>query len=206
MEGVPLALRDEDNYLKVTEIFGRSVDDGVFSWGNIDISSGYYLVLTKIGNRIEEEINLVWQNRVYPVWVSEVGDSWVPEFNDAQPALVDEERVHGHGGDSREKCASKEAAHVSSEAHRSPGGPSLMVDHLLEEPITYGPVSGMGLNSVLNSKKGREVQLEGLSAMASSGVNSLVSNSVLGDTGGNANPIFQEVEDIVRMGLGLGFK
>ncbi|KAI3777016.1 hypothetical protein L1987_46809 [Smallanthus sonchifolius] len=71
MVGMPLVLRDEENYRKFAELYGRTVDDGVFSWDGIDISAGYCLVLTEIGNRIDEGVNLAWKNRVYPVWVSE---------------------------------------------------------------------------------------------------------------------------------------
>ncbi|KAI3828149.1 hypothetical protein L1987_02246 [Smallanthus sonchifolius] len=87
MVGVPMVLRDDENFRRIGELFGKTVDDGVFTWGNIDISAGYCLVLTEIGNKIEEVINLAWKNRVYPVWVSEMGDNWVPEFCVDQSAM-----------------------------------------------------------------------------------------------------------------------
>ncbi|KAI3828152.1 hypothetical protein L1987_02249 [Smallanthus sonchifolius] len=87
MVGVPMVLRDDENFRRIGELFGKTVDDGLFTWGNIDISAGYCLVLTEIGNKIEEVINLAWKNRVYPVWVSEMGDNWVPEFCVDQSAM-----------------------------------------------------------------------------------------------------------------------
>ncbi|KAI3695797.1 hypothetical protein L1987_78799 [Smallanthus sonchifolius] len=67
--------------------FFETVNDGVFSWGEIDISAGYCFVLTESGKKIEEEFNLSWKNRVYPVWVSDVGDTWTLEFGVTLPRM-----------------------------------------------------------------------------------------------------------------------
>ncbi|KAI3813133.1 hypothetical protein L1987_17849 [Smallanthus sonchifolius] len=87
MVGVPLVLRDDENFRMIGELFGKIVGNGEFDWGNIDISAGYCLFLTEMGSRIDEVINLAWKNRMYSVWVSELGDPWVPEFGVYQSVM-----------------------------------------------------------------------------------------------------------------------
>ncbi|KAI3712140.1 hypothetical protein L1987_70689 [Smallanthus sonchifolius] len=67
VEGMPMVLREDANFRRIAELFGRAVDDVVFSWDAIDISTGYCLVLSDIRSKIEEEVTLVWKNKSYSV-------------------------------------------------------------------------------------------------------------------------------------------
>ncbi|KAI3816588.1 hypothetical protein L1987_16290 [Smallanthus sonchifolius] len=91
MEGMPMVLRDEAIFRRIAELFGRAMDDVIFSWDAIDISTGYCLVLSEIRSKIEEEVTLVWKNKSYSVWVSEVSESWSPEFGANLPGKVVDE-------------------------------------------------------------------------------------------------------------------
>ncbi|KAI3823570.1 hypothetical protein L1987_05009 [Smallanthus sonchifolius] len=189
MVGVPLVLRDDENFRRIGELFGKTVGNGEFDWGNIDISAGYCLVLTEMGSRIDEVINLAWKNRLYSVWVSELGDPWVPEFGVDQSVMetdgLEDELKDGEfrlpslsppgaGDPSREDETNRrmgmrrifqdlsspnkaahadESMHVEAEGFKSPGGPTLMVDHKLDEPNCSLHVQDLGLSSAFNSKK-----------------------------------------------------
>ncbi|KAI3703587.1 hypothetical protein L1987_73777 [Smallanthus sonchifolius] len=134
MVGMPLVLRDEENYRKIAELYGRTVDDRVFSWDGIDISAGYCLFLTEIGNRIDEGVNLAWKNRVYPVWVSEGGDSQAMHVPKTTALEID-------------------SAHATPVVMGSPGGPPLRVQQDLDCSNHIGPISELGHTSAFNSKK-----------------------------------------------------
>ncbi|KAI3814944.1 hypothetical protein L1987_14593 [Smallanthus sonchifolius] len=79
--GVPFKLREGDVYDQIGGLFGKVIWPSNFSWSNIDNSSGQCYVLTEIGGRIEEEINLTWRDSSYKVWVTEESNSWVPIFS-----------------------------------------------------------------------------------------------------------------------------
>ncbi|KAI3787481.1 hypothetical protein L1987_41984 [Smallanthus sonchifolius] len=70
-------------------VFGRIVKLRMVGMpmGEIDISAGFCLVFTGSGNKIEEEVNLAWKNRVYLIWVSEVGENWIPKFGVNLPRI-----------------------------------------------------------------------------------------------------------------------
>ncbi|KAD4585945.1 hypothetical protein E3N88_23546 [Mikania micrantha] len=78
--GIPFQHRDNSVYDKIGECFGKVVWPSEFSWESEDNSSGFCYVLTKTGNRIEEEVKITWKNRSYQAWVTEEMSSWIPTF------------------------------------------------------------------------------------------------------------------------------
>ncbi|KAM0065492.1 putative RNA-directed DNA polymerase [Helianthus debilis subsp. tardiflorus] len=69
--GLPLQLRDSTFFDKVGKMFGRLAQGSQFSWARPDNSDGRCWVLTKSARWVEEEIEVVWEGRQYPVWVVE---------------------------------------------------------------------------------------------------------------------------------------
>ncbi|KAI3726708.1 hypothetical protein L1987_66509 [Smallanthus sonchifolius] len=80
--GIPLHLREDLVFEMVGNLFGKIIWPSAFSWTKKDCSFGVCYVLTSIGARIEESIELVWKNTSLPVWVTEELCSWVPCFDD----------------------------------------------------------------------------------------------------------------------------
>ncbi|KAI3820444.1 hypothetical protein L1987_07991 [Smallanthus sonchifolius] len=98
MNGIPIVLRDEDTFREIVGLSGRIIELFDFSWDKFDVSSGSCLVLHNSGRKIDEEINLNWDNRLYRVWVSEVEHPWPPELKVvAAPASGGEKGVVGDG-------------------------------------------------------------------------------------------------------------
>ncbi|KAI3774204.1 hypothetical protein L1987_48749 [Smallanthus sonchifolius] len=99
VEGVPFLLRDALVYDKIGEKFDRVVWPSDFSWEESDNSSGCCYVLTKLGRRIEDELDLRWSGSSYPVWVSEEMDSWAPIFQNPEQVMESDSLSSPVGGD-----------------------------------------------------------------------------------------------------------
>ncbi|KAM0001698.1 putative RNA-directed DNA polymerase [Helianthus debilis subsp. tardiflorus] len=69
--GAPLQLRDTGFFDEVGELYGRAVWGSQFSWSVVDNSDGHCCVLTKVGQRIEEEVEVQWRGSRFLVWVLE---------------------------------------------------------------------------------------------------------------------------------------
>ncbi|KAI3744490.1 hypothetical protein L1987_57572 [Smallanthus sonchifolius] len=79
-------------------VYGKVIEPFKFSWDTFDVSVGSCLVLYESGIRIDEEINLQWNNRSYPVWVREVEHPWPPELKEIlSPVMVEEIGEDGNG-------------------------------------------------------------------------------------------------------------
>ncbi|MFS7977744.1 hypothetical protein Hanom_Chr10g00907601 [Helianthus anomalus] len=82
ISGVPFRLRDNDLYDRIGGLVGRVVKGSEFSWEDNNNLESSCTVLVSSGKKIEEVIQLVWNNRTYPVWISEMTESWLPILDD----------------------------------------------------------------------------------------------------------------------------
>ncbi|KAI3731537.1 hypothetical protein L1987_62726 [Smallanthus sonchifolius] len=78
--GIPFPVRDSNVFDQVGGLFGKIVSPSQFSWSNADTSSGQCSILSAIEGRIDEEIELSWNNGLYKVRVTEDSNSWAPTF------------------------------------------------------------------------------------------------------------------------------
>ncbi|KAI3676782.1 hypothetical protein L1987_86395 [Smallanthus sonchifolius] len=78
--GIPFPVRDSNVFDQVGALFGKIVSLSQFSWSNADTSSGQCSILSAIEGRIDEEIELSWNNGLYKVRVTEDSNSWAPTF------------------------------------------------------------------------------------------------------------------------------
>ncbi|KAM0031729.1 hypothetical protein Hdeb2414_s0017g00512321 [Helianthus debilis subsp. tardiflorus] len=81
IHGVPFQLRDNSLFDQIGSIFGEVVKPSEFSWESIINSGSKCGVLTKIGNRIEDQVVINWKNKHYQVWVLEEPVHWEPDFD-----------------------------------------------------------------------------------------------------------------------------
>ncbi|KAD3067579.1 hypothetical protein E3N88_35459 [Mikania micrantha] len=84
IHGLPIQLRDDQNYNKIGELFGSLIWPSDFSWNVEDNSIGSCHVLVSDQKRIDEQIQVSWRNETISIWVIEDPNVWTPN-------LVDEE-------------------------------------------------------------------------------------------------------------------
>ncbi|KAF5783555.1 putative RNA recognition motif domain, nucleotide-binding alpha-beta plait domain superfamily [Helianthus annuus] len=77
--GIPIHLRASSLYNRVGECFGKIVGESEFSWADSDNSDSGVWILTEIGKRIEEVVNVEWGGKSYKVWVCEEVNPWVKD-------------------------------------------------------------------------------------------------------------------------------
>lgn len=93
--GMPILARDGVAFDSVGRLFGDIVWPSDFSWIGLDNSIGFAHVLTKVSNRIDEEITVYWKNRPYSVWVVEENSGWVSEFEAVDSDVNDDDMEEG---------------------------------------------------------------------------------------------------------------
>ncbi|KAI3732047.1 hypothetical protein L1987_63244 [Smallanthus sonchifolius] len=99
MDGIPIVLREEKTFLEFAGLFGKVIEPFEFSWDGFDISSGACLVLHSSERKIDEEVNLIWNNRSYPIWVKEVEHAWPPALKEpSATSTVGDKGVDAEGG------------------------------------------------------------------------------------------------------------
>ncbi|KAI3784929.1 hypothetical protein L1987_44037 [Smallanthus sonchifolius] len=99
MDGIPIVLREEKTFREIAGLFGKVIEPFEFSWDGFDISLGACLVLHSSGRKIDEEVNLIWNNRSYPIWVKEVEHAWPPTLKEpSATATVGDKGVDAEGG------------------------------------------------------------------------------------------------------------
>ncbi|KAM0048637.1 putative RNA recognition motif domain, nucleotide-binding alpha-beta plait domain superfamily [Helianthus debilis subsp. tardiflorus] len=79
--GVPVQLRDNSTFDRIGNLFGRVVQESMFSWLESDNSDSLVKVLVPLGKRIEESVVLQWKNRRSVIWVSETTEVWKPDLD-----------------------------------------------------------------------------------------------------------------------------
>ncbi|KAI3826455.1 hypothetical protein L1987_00503 [Smallanthus sonchifolius] len=210
MVGVPLVLRDDENFRRIGELFGKTVGNG----------------------EIDEVINLAWKNRMYSVWVSELGDPWVPEFGVDQsvmetdgledeledgefrlpslspagvgdPSREDEtNRRMGMGRIFQDLSSPNKAAHADESMHMEAEGP--LHHGLVDEDNS--PLPFRDLNSVIPDTCPSAAALSSEFNNGETGINSWASDSNFQGFGRAVDQITQEVEDTVRVGARIGIQ
>lgn len=81
VRGVPVQLWDSQIMDQICKKYGRVlISADISAWDN-DMSRTKCCVLTTVGHRIEERIELIWGSGSSPVWVSEIICDWSPDLS-----------------------------------------------------------------------------------------------------------------------------
>lgn len=86
--GVPAALWDARNFIKIGESFGQVVKglENIIEEGNLVYA--HVGVITKSGKRLNEELVVSWGEKKFKCWVSEDAGNWVPGFVEENLTIV----------------------------------------------------------------------------------------------------------------------
>ncbi|KAJ0545157.1 putative RNA recognition motif domain, nucleotide-binding alpha-beta plait domain superfamily [Helianthus annuus] len=72
--GGPLQLRDGKFYNTIAGLYGRLVVESNFSWESPKNHEAMCGIVSESGKRIEEAVQVQWEDQTYGVWVSEVSE------------------------------------------------------------------------------------------------------------------------------------
>ncbi|KAI3763196.1 hypothetical protein L1987_53648 [Smallanthus sonchifolius] len=154
IEGLPIILRYENYYKEIAGTYGKVTEPVDFSWEVFDVSARTCMVLYDSGNLIDEEITIMWRNRVYQVWVREVDHTWPPELKEKE-ALVTEVGTGDAGpeGMDLEEDEFRPSAHAVPDSLGSPCTPRHIATGLSIGPGFVGPALDLGPSTCASSRK-----------------------------------------------------
>ncbi|KAL4555315.1 hypothetical protein LXL04_037932 [Taraxacum kok-saghyz] len=76
--GLPLRFRSEENFERIANNFGKTLQTGNHDWSRFDLSEGKICILTKHNKFINEEVEVVFNNTSYRVGIVEFDRDWKP--------------------------------------------------------------------------------------------------------------------------------
>ncbi|KAL4576683.1 hypothetical protein LXL04_012781 [Taraxacum kok-saghyz] len=79
--GLPVRFRSAENYERVASRFGKVIQSAIHDWTQYDLSDGYICINTKQNTIINEEIKVIFSNKIYRVGVVEFDRDWKPYDN-----------------------------------------------------------------------------------------------------------------------------
>ncbi|KAJ0509919.1 hypothetical protein HanIR_Chr11g0534611 [Helianthus annuus] len=121
--GVPLQLRDENFYNTIAELYGKIVVKSEFSWSTSKNHESVCAVVTESGKRIEEAVQVDWEERSYQIWVSEVPETTVNKILEELLSAVASEPTISDGSD-EESVAGDNDEMEEGEIRKGDPGPS----------------------------------------------------------------------------------
>ncbi|CAI9302748.1 unnamed protein product [Lactuca saligna] len=76
--GLPVRFRSNENFSRIANAFGTTLEIIGVDWKAFDISTGEVCIITKHNTIINNVVNVSFRNKVYPIGIVEYDRDWMP--------------------------------------------------------------------------------------------------------------------------------